>query len=529
MNTYDKNQKCNGFIAFLIFIVTLLIAGEFSRHGIDYHHDGIMFKPALDISNGMTPFKESFIQYGLFSTLVQSASINLIGPYLISLKLLTAFFYALIAVSLWYIWRTIMPTWLALISIVIWLTLSPSLVSNTFPWSTVFALFFIFTSVLLIIYFISSTRYQLLFWAGCSSSLVFWCRQPTGFAVTAGFILYLALLTSSKKGKLTSYMKSLGLFILGHVLITSIFISYIIVSNIFDDFWRQSILFSFLFNENFGPKSLFQALTIFFPYPFNTWNGGYIWDIFPLITLVIFFLTGFNIFFRKINTPQNQTLLLITFSGLITWHLYYPFPDFMKAFWGASLMIGFLPYALWRILSSLPRPLATPVLLLLLASILFRDYSTRVPAIINFYTSTNIPAKNIPVLRGMKLDQNQSLYINTLHSTISEYLAQHPSRPFINVTTDGLFATLTERNQNFHPAYVKWGLLQYRLFPDYQQALLNFVNLQRPLALVYLPPNIDSVGIRDGVPFIFNGEETFNNYKILQKFESGATLIAPID
>jgi len=346
VNHQDNKRFFDIFIALCIFIITIFVAGEFSRHGIDYHHDGIMFKPALDISNGMLPFKESFIQYGLFSAILQSASISLFGPYLIALKLLTALFYALIAVSLWYIWRTIMPTWLALISIIIWLTLSPYLVSTTFPWSTVFALFFIFTSVLLIIYFIRSARYQILFWAGCSSSLVFWCRQPTGFAITAGFILFLVLLISSKKGKSSDYTKSLGLFILGHGLITSIFISYIIRSNIFEDFWRQSILFSFLFNENFGPKSLFQTFTIFFPYPFNSWNGGYIWDIFPLTTLLIFFLTGFNIFFRKVNSFQNQTLLLITLSGLITWHLYYPFPDFMKAFWGASLMIGLLPYAL---------------------------------------------------------------------------------------------------------------------------------------------------------------------------------------
>lgn len=529
MKQYSPENIYSNLLAPLIFLIIIIISGEFSRHGIDYHHDGIMFKPALDISNGLTPFRDTFIQYGALSALIQSFSLSLFGPYLIVIKLLTSLFYALIGLCLWYIWRYFMPVWIATISIFLWIFLSPYLVSTTFPWSTVFSIFFSCLCILLISKFINSEKYYLLFFAGCTSCLIFWTRQPTGIIMTLGFFSFLALMNIARGNRLATLMKYFGTFFIGILFVNSIFFFWIFINDITRDFWKQSIIFSFLFNDSYGPKSFINLIFIFFPYPFNQWNGGYIWDIFPLVTILIFLIVNISIFYKRKNTNENLIILLVTISALASWHIYYPFPDFMKAFWGASIMVGLLPYVIWISLSFLPTTFRSISLIFILGTLLLPDYLTRMPAIRNFYSTTNVSVPSISVLKWMKLNQDQANFLEDLNNTIAIYLAKYPAKNFINVTTDGLFATLSTKHENFHPAYVKWNLLQYLLFPDYQKSLLNYIEQKQPLALVYLPPNIESVGIKDEVPFVFNGEETFYGYGILRQFNGGVTLIAPLN
>jgi hypothetical protein len=77
--------------------------------------------------------------------------------------------------------------------------------------------------------------------------------------------------------------------------------------------------------------------------------------------------------------------------------------------------------------------------------------------------------------------------------------------------------------------YVKWTVIQYVIYPDYQKALLDYIKREQPLVVVYLPPNIQTTKIENGVASVFNGEETFFGYQILHEFKGGLTLIAPIE
>jgi 4-amino-4-deoxy-L-arabinose transferase-like glycosyltransferase len=97
----------------IVFLFTLAVASLFLTLDADPHHDGIMLKPAVDVANGEILFKQMFTQYGALVTFLQALALGIFGKYLIVIRLLTAFFYAIIATVIWMIWSRLIPQWLA--------------------------------------------------------------------------------------------------------------------------------------------------------------------------------------------------------------------------------------------------------------------------------------------------------------------------------------------------------------------------------------------------------------------------------
>lgn len=126
----------------LLCAFTFLISAYFATIGVDAHHDGIMFKPALDVAHGKQLFRETFTQYGALTTLLQAASIKIFGEYLIVIRLLTAFFYGLIAAVLYFVWRSFLAEKLALLGAFLFPFLASYHVVAFLPWASVQALFF---------------------------------------------------------------------------------------------------------------------------------------------------------------------------------------------------------------------------------------------------------------------------------------------------------------------------------------------------------------------------------------------------
>lgn len=89
----------------LVFSLTFLIAAYYSVYDVDPHHDGAIFKPALDVSNGMMLYRDAFSQYGALFTLLTAAGLKIFGPYVLVLRLMAAFFYGLVGVILWLLYE----------------------------------------------------------------------------------------------------------------------------------------------------------------------------------------------------------------------------------------------------------------------------------------------------------------------------------------------------------------------------------------------------------------------------------------
>jgi hypothetical protein len=245
---FNKAKKYEdiAIISFLFFL-TFSVAGYFSTLGIDPHHDGIMFKPAIDFAEGKILFKESFTQYGALTTILQGVSLILFGKYLIVIKLLTALFYSLIATLLYLIWKNVIPKYLALISCLIWLLLAPYFVWPFLAWSSVYALFFQMLSLYLLILFIKKSKKYLLFMSGFSAALCFWCRQPVGIFLICAITIFIIVYCQYKRDYLKSKIITIVSPMFGAIVCTSLFIFWLLINGAIYDWYLQSIKAIYLF------------------------------------------------------------------------------------------------------------------------------------------------------------------------------------------------------------------------------------------------------------------------------------------
>ena len=132
-------------ISILLFFLGFIFFGAYSLLGIDLHHDGIMFKAAVDVANGCKVFKEVFSQYGILPPLFQGLALKIFGNELIVLKLLTAFFYGLSLVAFDLVMRRFFSSkeyFYRLFYVFLFFFLAPDLCVTSHPWASVYALFF---------------------------------------------------------------------------------------------------------------------------------------------------------------------------------------------------------------------------------------------------------------------------------------------------------------------------------------------------------------------------------------------------
>ena len=113
------------FFSSLFFLGTLLVSGYFARLDPNWHHDGILFKPASDVAAGLSLFRETFSQYGALTTYLQAAAIAVFGKSLLVVRYEAAIFLSLTSAFFYLIVREIVPTSIAVLAVVLWICLAP--------------------------------------------------------------------------------------------------------------------------------------------------------------------------------------------------------------------------------------------------------------------------------------------------------------------------------------------------------------------------------------------------------------------
>ena len=90
MQLYNKNYSL------LFFPIISFIGGLWQgQYTDDGYHWGFIFSNALDVMNGKIPFKEIFIEYGIFSTIIHSVTLLVFKKNLLSLMMITCLLYSL--------------------------------------------------------------------------------------------------------------------------------------------------------------------------------------------------------------------------------------------------------------------------------------------------------------------------------------------------------------------------------------------------------------------------------------------------
>lgn len=459
-------------ITLFIFFITFIISGYFSTIGTDPHHDGIILKPAIDVANGKMLFRDTFTQYGAFTTIIQALAIKIFGEYLITIQLLTAFFYGLISVLIYLIWSRFLSKKLAIFSWIVWLLLAPYFSVVLLPWPSVYALFFqCLTLYFILKYFeVRNTKYILL--AGIFGGSTFWFKQNVGAYTIAASIASVIIVQYLSNKKIKTCLPIVFRYILGSIFISSIILLWIIINGALNDWLKQSIYYA-LFWVGYSKLHFFEH---FFPRSIANIS---IWALIPVVTIIALLRE----FFAK---KSNFIVLIVSIFGLFSWLQYFPIPDVRHTYWAVTPIFGVVIYLFYKLSKSINDKnivVQYSIFMFLIMLIFARDLNFGIKSgfikVTKIYKYLNRPS----VLKGMKLSNSEFLFYKKTYEDIIRYEHLHGKT---NITTTGgnaLYLTFIE-SDNFSPIYIDWITINKSLlYPDYLVKRWSYIKSNKPLII----------------------------------------------
>lgn len=498
-------------IPFFLFLLTFIIAGYFSKIGVDPHHDGIMFKPALDVARGSILFRDTFTQYGALTTLLQAWALMIFGKYLLTIQILTAFFYGLIAVLLYVIYQRILPKFLSCITVMLWIFMAPYFLALFLPWASVYALFFQLLGTYLLIKYEEYANAWYLFWAGVATTLTFFTRQPGGICMLGAMYTYLLCTFITKNLSLRKLIRALYLYTCGVVLTASCFLIWIAGSGAFRDFWLQSIRLAYISGTNRPENTIHGVISALFPgdKSIGFKSIGYLWSVFPIATILVG-VASLIALMRKRDVKQAKTVLIIAAIGLSAWNQYYPLNDERHIYWGGTEMFGLLTFALFTVsvyvLSFVPklrRKLAIGLTCIALVYFFGPYIIIRVTDGMEKLRSPYVTVSQPDILHGMLMPAGDAQFYSSVAGSMTTYFQNNPKGNVVNISGDALYGAFDPRIRNIHPLYIVWFWL-YDIYPDFTTKFATYIQTDKPLVisqgdippgycLVVTPPNTDNI------------------------------------
>lgn len=241
------------------FLITVAAFLPPAMRGIDCHHDGIVFKTAMDVMAGQTIHKDTFTQYGALTTYLQVASLWAMGTSLLSLKVGTVFCYAAAAAFLTASWQMFLPPMLVFVSSLVWLGM-PSFYSTSealifLSWSSVYALLFQSMALYFLLRSLKSPSLANPLLCGATSALVAWCRMPVGgvHAVSVVAVLLIMAYATPRRGR---FLGALAAYLVGTAMVHAAFFVHLWWVGALRDWYYQIIAWpAFFVGTEYGSST----------------------------------------------------------------------------------------------------------------------------------------------------------------------------------------------------------------------------------------------------------------------------------
>jgi len=497
----------------VLFIVTLITASVFGSYGVDPYHDGNIFKPAKDVSEGMMLYRDTWSQYGPLSTLLMAAAIKVFGAKLIVIHMLTAFFYSFIAVMLWLITSRSIPSDVAVVPVLAWLGVAGYIEGEFMPWCNIYANFF----TLAALYCFQSTYADYgregafnLFAAGLLAALANLSRNPAGILGLVAMLLFVFghRLDLTPERLRRAFGDALWM-LAGFALPMIAFFSWLVANDAIRDWKIQSIQFpAVIAKDRFDLSDPVWMLNHLFPFRELGFyqSGSYLYGLLPVTCLVMLGLLGGRLFVKRELCVEERSALALVLVALSSWSQYIPFPDSeYHAYWGAAPMFSVAAILFFwasktladRLAANKSRPIISYFLFgVAMLALTGNDIRETLQSGWRKLRSSDWVTMSSPLtVQGMKVYQGQADTMRRLDETIRGYLAKHPGRPVINVHKDALYVTFTPNARNFHPLYIDWSMFDAQeglltgvnfpqvIYPDYWGALVEYVQRNKPLII----------------------------------------------
>ena len=155
----SSDYRSAGFRTYLIFwlskfwglLVTISISSLIfftnARLDPEPYHDGAQFAPAIAVADGLSIHSDVFDAYGPITAWLQALAVNVLGPEVLSIRLVTAFLLVTASVLMFVIAKKVLiHDWMALLItslwVIIWPGASVSWGTPLLPWPSVVFLVF---------------------------------------------------------------------------------------------------------------------------------------------------------------------------------------------------------------------------------------------------------------------------------------------------------------------------------------------------------------------------------------------------
>jgi hypothetical protein len=310
--------------AFLVFLFAYLMQRSICLIGLDLHHDLLMFDAARQLLHGAIPYKDFFYQYNPATVFLHSITLSLLGEYISSLKVATAFAYALIALSIYLVSDLLGSSKNGLFFAVVWTLLSPfymPAMNGYHPWATVYMM----ASVMLALYFlllgIRNKRLIFYFISGALFSLAFWFKQVAAIQIllVISWFAYGFVKSSDKKVSIKTSIS----FALGGVIVAAFFMLYLIHANAMFDWYRSAFEFNKIFAiTSSAVSSFFFFIKNLLPITKGLGYVSFIWALIP-IYIVATLLSNTGEILEGNDFIRNAKILILLLA-LAGWVQYFP-------------------------------------------------------------------------------------------------------------------------------------------------------------------------------------------------------------
>ena len=467
-------SRREAFCYSILAVFTLIWVGAFSLLGMDLHHDGIMFKAAVDAAEGKWIFKEVFCQYGILSPLLQGGMLRLFGNELAILKLGTVVFYAGIVVLNDLIWRRFLSVPFRALNLVMFFVLAPYLLVPFHIWSSVYALFFMLLAAEFMLLAYEKEKNIFFCLSGICAGLIFGFRWPCG-VVTMGAQMCALFLAS----RLRPAGKKAACLVGGVLTVIAAYSLYLTIGNAWKDCFRQ--IFSFVGKfawKRGGAGSLVALFETFLPHAETT---DFIFAFIPVVVLGLFLISCRKFFTLQGKTVKMLSLLTLFLFGLASYHQYYPVPCVRHLYWGAVPMMGAYAFAIQKIFCSqnLERYKKGLYITFLLLPLIWGGFWRMYGGIYRMSEFNLRRSVDLPGLRFIRHGGGEKFICD-----IARDLRLKNLKVF-NYTADGIWSVILPECKGFkHPMFVNWGR---DVYADYPEKVMAYIDREHPAVLASTP------------------------------------------
>jgi len=413
-------------------------------HGIDLHHDLLMYDAARQFLNGATPFKDFFYQYNIATLIVHKLSLQLIGDYISSLKIITAIAYAAIAASIYILTVFFRAQGFGLMLALAWSCLSPfymPAMNGYHPWSTVYMMASVMIGLNFALFAAKNNSLKCYFFSGVMFSLAFWFKQVAAIHILLILVWFMALYFTKPSAKKS--LIPLFLFSVGGWLVSALFLLYLYLSDALHDWYLDAFVFNGIFaSTSQSGSSFFLFLKNLLPITKDLGYVSVFWAMLPVCVLTIVAIKVHSLKKSYLaEKTQNEMLLLVLLMGLAGWICYFPLSHafhtqlFMAPLFVVLAVVIFEKkyndtnnekYMIWFLLAVLSYEL------------LAHGYG--------FYRKNTLPTIKIieTPAKGIALSKNDYLRFSKFSSTLNVLAEEHA---FLPMSGDPIRALLPLENQ----------------------------------------------------------------------------------